>query len=472
MTDSPKRPPKANDVKSKQLRTKLLVRLNELSHGHIHIEHLKIKYDIPEEAISYHYWKSRIAIFIATSLIGCIAVGFAILSDESGHIFEIIYQYQKYTPFVLTPFGLVFIRWLTYTFFKGAEGSGIPQVIASMNGGDCSKLLSLKAGFGKIIGTNLALLSGASVGREGPTAQLGAVIIYFFSKKVLKAPRIYTEKSLILAGAAAGVSAAFNTPIAGIVFAIEELGKAFYEKETSVLLMAIVVSGLCALSLSGPYFYFGATQVSLVGWEQLYAIPIGIFSGLSGGFFALILTNGSAWINKQNPKKIYMLTFLFGLIIAGIGFYTNGVTFGTGYEEAKFMLEGNKGESQYSLLKFIVTSLSYLSGVPGGIFAPTLSIGAGIGSWFIEVFNSNQTQPLVLLGMVSFFAGVIRAPITAVIIVSEMTHNHSLILPLLMSAVIAYACARFISSNSLYQTFANRYINKDQTPNTADKLQS
>lgn len=435
--------------------------LNEIRRGHIHIESLKIKYDIPHEAISYHHWRNRIYIFISASLIGLVAVGFAHLSDGSMNLFNKMVQWDPLVPFVLTPFGLVFVRWLTFRFFKGSEGSGIPQVIASMNGGDSPYLLGFKAGVGKVIGTNLALLCGASVGREGPTVQIGAIIARLFYR-VLKAPVIYTERSLVLAGGAAGVSAAFNTPIAGIVFAIEELGKSFYERETSVLLMSIVVSGLCALSLSGPYFYFGATQVSVLGWDQLYAVPIGAFSGLAGGIFALILTKGSLWVNSQRPMKIYGITFFIGLAIALIGYYTHGATFGTGYEEAKAMLNGHSRVEHYSSLKFLTTSLSYLSGVPGGIFAPTLSIGAGIGHWFIDVFGDMHGQAFILLGMVSFFSGVIRSPITAVIIVSEMTHNHALLLPLLTGSLVAYGTARLVSKESLYQTFANRYLPREE----------
>lgn len=433
--------------------------LNELRRGHIYINSLRIKYEIPEEAISYHHWRNRIQIFVAAALIGLVAVGFAYLSDHSMNVFKRVYSHEPLLPFVVTPLGLVFVRWLTRRYFRGAEGSGIPQVIASMNGGESDKLLGVKAGVGKVIGTVLGLFCGASVGREGPTVQVGAIISRLFFR-TLKAPVIYTERSLVLAGGAAGISAAFNTPIAGIVFAIEELGKSFYERETSVLLMSIVVSGLCALSISGPYFYFGSTQVNMMGWDQLYAVPIGAFAGLAGGLFALIIVGGTTWINKQAPAKVYFVTFLCGVGIAALGYFTNGATFGTGYEEARTMLEGGSSSVRhYSALKFVATSLSYLSGIPGGIFAPTLSVGAGIGHWFVEIFDSVQhVQAFVLLGMVGFFAGVIRSPITAVIIVSEMTHNHSLLIPLLMAAMVAYGVSRLMTKESLYQTLANQFL--------------
>ncbi|RME16152.1 MAG: chloride channel protein [Bdellovibrio sp.] len=445
--------------------------LNEILHGHIHIKSLHIDYDFPQEVVSYHHWRNRIYIFIAASLIGVFAVLFARSSDGSYHIFRKLYEYNQFAPLIVTPLGLVIVRWLTTHVFKGAEGSGIPQVIASMGQRLLSpKLLSFSSGLGKLIGTNLALLSGASVGREGPTVQLSAVIIRYFSF-LLRAPVIYTERSLILAGGAAGISAAFNTPIAGVVFAIEELGKSFYEQETSVLLMAIVVAGLAALSLSGPYFYFGLNNDSITGWAQLYAIPIGILSGLYGGAFCWLLLKGVQYMKALPAKKAYGMTFLFGLIIAGIGIITHGATFGSGYESAKALLNGEAlpqgfhflGDGLYSLFKFISTLLSYLTGTPGGIFSPTLSIGAGVGHWFVTFFHLPHSSAFILCGMVAFFSGVIRSPITAVIIVSEMTGNHTILLSLLLSSLVAYASSKLIAPKSLYHALAEGYLSEKKT---------
>lgn len=432
---------------------------NEVLHGHIQIKSLNIDYNVPEEVISYHHWKNRVYIFLAASLLGVIAVFLAWSCDESFQYFKIVNNKYPWLFFIITPFGLVFLRWITLNYFKGSEGSGIPQVIAGMESSkSCKKeALSVRAALGKLFGTNFALLIGASVGREGPTVQFGAIILRLFSK-VLKAPVIYSERSLILAGGAAGVSAAFNTPIAGIVFAIEELGKSFYEKETSVLLMAIVVSGLAALSLSGPYFYFGTTDSQIVGFDQLYAIPLGIIGGYLGGLFSLCLMRGSKFVNQLSTRNSYYLVFLFGLIIVAIGYYTDGATFGTGYEEAKAFLDGKSGDTEYPALKFITTVLTYMCGIPGGVFAPTLSIGAGIGHWFMQSIEFAGSQAFILLGMVSFFSGVIRSPITAVIIVSEMTHNHSLLLPLLLVSLISFGTSKLVSKTSLYHALAENYL--------------
>jgi H+/Cl- antiporter ClcA len=211
------------------------------------------------------------------------------------------------------------------------------------------------------------------------------------------------------------------------------------------------------LSISGPYFYFGATQVNLTGWTQLYAVPLGLFAGLMGGFFSLLLGKGSEWMSRQSTRKTYILTFFMGLMIAGIGYVSQGATFGTGYEVAKAIIAGDPHINHFSAYKFAATVLSYLCGVPGGIFSPTLAVGAGIGHWFLMLFHVNFTQAFALLGMVAFFSGVIRAPITATIIVSEMTHNQSMLLPLLTAALLAYGASRLVTKEPIYHLLAARY---------------
>lgn len=443
----------------KKYREDLMRQLDEIRHGHIHIPVLNIDYDVPDEVRSTHHWVNRIYIWAAASVLGLIAIGFAFLCDEGSEIFRKAYEGAKWSPFLITPFGLLGVRWIIGKWFRGSEGSGVPQTIAALSP-DCKDpgaLLSLKQGMGKIIGTVLGLMCGASIGREGPTVQLGGVTLRLFGR-FLKAPVLYSPRSLILAGGAAGVSAAFNTPIAGIVFAIEELGKSFYEKETSVLLMAIVVSGLTALSISGQYFYFGVSNATMGGFAQFYALLVGVLCGLGGGLFSYAIVKGTDWTGKLKGKSLWGWIFVFGFLIALTGYLTGGATFGTGYDEARLIIGQPTGWVAFPFAKILTTVLSYLSGIPGGIFSPTLSIGAGLGAIFANAVNSPYYQAFVLLGMVGFFSGVIRSPITAVIIVSEMTHNHNLLFALLMSSLAAYATSMAIQRESLYVALAKRYL--------------
>ncbi|PIT99815.1 MAG: hypothetical protein COT74_08500 [Bdellovibrionales bacterium CG10_big_fil_rev_8_21_14_0_10_45_34] len=429
--------------------------LSHLLHGSVHIESLNIHYDLPPEAISYHHWVNRLLIFVGALALGGAAVGFAALCELAYEQFLVLRAFDPTWIFVLTPTGLLLLRYVSEKFFPEAAGSGVPQVIASLNKMKNAgpQLLGLRAAFGKVVGTMGGLACGASIGREGPTVQIGAIILRSVFKR-LKTPAVYTERSLILAGGAAGVSAAFNTPIAGIVFAIEELGKAFYEKETSVLLMAIVVSGLLALSFSGPYHYFGETAAVISASGKLWAIPVGLLCGVSGGVFSRLLIKGTKLIKQTSFKTQMQLTFLFGVGIAVIGFLSQGQTFGSGYIETRDLFKGTTADGYFPLAKSLATLLSYWCGIPGGLFSPSLAIGASIGSVFSAFFQPAFQQAFVLFGMVGFLSGVIRSPITSVIIVAEMTNNHNLIFSLLLCAVASYGGSILVIKDSLYHSLA------------------
>lgn len=433
--------------------------LSELRQGHIHIPVLNIDYDVPDEVKSTHHWLNRIFVWVGASLLGLVAVLMSVFADGAMEAFQQVTQRYPWSPFLMTPLGFLAIRHLGRKYFSGAEGSGIPQVIASLQP-ECLKadqLLSWRVGIGKLIGTTLGLLCGASIGREGPSVQLGAIVLKSFGR-FLRAPILYSPRSLVLAGGAAGVSAAFNTPIAGIVFAIEELGKSFYEKETSVLLMAIVVSGMTALSISGQYYYFGVATASLSGMDLAYAVPVGVVGGAFGGFFSWAVVRGTKKMDQLAGRPLYLWVTLFGLGVALLGYISGGATFGTGYEQARNLLSHPAGLTAFPISKILATLLSYFSGIPGGIFSPTLSIGAGIGSSLAHFFETPHYQSFVLLGMAAFFSGVIRSPITAVIIVSEMTHNHSLLFPLLLAALSSYGTSFLVQKESLYMALARRYL--------------
>lgn len=184
-------------------------------------------------------------------------------------------------------FGLAAVtKWWT----PEARGSGIPQIIAAARDpkGPIEPLVSLKTGFAKLAMTLTALLVGASVGREGPTVQVSASIL----AKVHRAFRVPMTAGVIIAGGAAGVAAAFNTPLAGVAFAIEELASAFGQRVTMLVMTAILISGLISLGVAGDYVYFGAMRLTLPVARVLIIAPVaGFVGGIAGGCFAkLILT--------------------------------------------------------------------------------------------------------------------------------------------------------------------------------------
>jgi H+/Cl- antiporter ClcA len=227
------------------------------------------------------------------------------------------------------------------------------------------------------------------------------------------------DRGLILAGGAAGVAAAFNTPLAGIVFAIEELSRSFEERTSGTILTAVVVAGVTSLALVGNYTYFGTTSALMSEPRMWLAVPIcGIIGGALGGAFSLSLVSlGTALpTSLQTFRKQHPVLFAAGCgaVIAGIGWLSAGTTFGTGYAEAKLLLQNEAAPSTgFAFLKAIATLVSYLSGIPCGIFAPSLAVGAGLGAHIHSWLPLAPAGAMVILSMAAYFSGVVQAPLSA-----------------------------------------------------------
>ncbi|MDD3370465.1 MAG: chloride channel protein, partial [Alphaproteobacteria bacterium] len=317
---------------------------------------------------------------------------------------------------------------------------------------------------GKMALTALALVGGASVGREGPTVQVGAGLLYLAGIH----GRIDAGlcRSLILAGAAAGVAAAFNTPLAGIVFAIEEMARAFEQKHNSVVLTAIIFAGASSLSILGNYSYFGYANGNFVLSRDFLAImALGVGGGVLGGVFSRLLVDGGArfynFCRTNGLGHPAVFGAVCGLTIALLGLATHDATYGSGYMQAKAFLYGQAhGSWLYTIAKMFATAISGFSGMPGGIFSPSLSVGAALGASSASWFPMTPVEGMVILGMTAYFAGVTQAPITAFIIVLEITGGESLPVPLIATAVIAARLSRRICPVSLYHALAKDFVNQ------------
>jgi H+/Cl- antiporter ClcA len=271
------------------------------------------------------------------------------------------------------------------------------------------------------------------------------------------------ERRLALAGAAAGLSAAFNAPLAGVVFAIEELTRSFEQRTSGVLLTAIIFAGVVALGIQGNYTYFGTIDVG-PHFPDLLAVAVvltGIVAGGAGGVFCWLLLNTQRWMPSMILDCRTRHPILFGagcgLVIAAIGVFSGGHTFGSGYVEARDMLDEHAHLTiLYPVLKMASMIGSYLPGVPGGLFAPSLAIGAGIGNALHLVFSQMQLPMLIALGMVGYLAAVTQSPITSFVIVIEMINGHALVISLMATALIASQVSRLFAP-PLYEALSERY---------------
>ncbi|WP_037094729.1 chloride channel protein [Rhizobium leguminosarum] len=413
---------------------------------------------------SFSLWRPRLIFWFGAVAIGLISVGFARLADLAQHAFAGVTASGEWSfllPLVITPLGFMLSAYLAATFFPNAQGSGIPQAIAARHlrdPDDRARLLSLRLVVGKIVLTVLGLASGASIGREGPTVQVGASIML----AVARFGGMAQARGLILAGSAAGIAAAFNTPLAGVVFAIEEMSRTYESRANGLVLTAVILSGLAALGLAGSYSYFGSTAVaptSVRDWELVLVCGIG--GGALGAVFSgLALHLGQhvrRWAHPQPLRRMVMLATACGLAVAVIGILSDGTTFGTGYDQAKGAVEGNPLPLLFFLEKLLAGFLSMISGIPGGIFAPSLAVGAGFGSTVGSLLGSSIALAAIL-GMAGYFSGVVQAPMTAFVIILEMTGDHQAVIPIMAVSMIGYITSRILSREPLYHGLSRVFV--------------
>jgi H+/Cl- antiporter ClcA len=304
----------------------------------------------------------------------------------------------------------------------------------------------------------MGLLCGASIGHEGPSVHMGAAMMYSVGQ-VGRLHQKYVDNALIVAGGAAGVSAAFNAPLAGIVFAIEELSGSFEQRTSGTLILAIILSGVVVLAIAGHYSFFGHPQGALDITQDWLAIGVtGLVCGLLGGAFSRLLITGSRFLAPYGRKHPYRVVLLCALVLVLLGLVTGGMTYGSGYEQARHLLSGDAdGDWSFPLAKMAATLVSYFTGIPGGLFSPSLAAGAGVGNVIGGLFPDSSVVGVTLVAMAAFLAGVIQRPITSFVIVMELTGNrHDILLPLMAGAFVAAAVAKLVWVRPLYDSLAER----------------
>ena len=412
-------------------------------------------------------WRTRLILWGASVVAGLVVVGFAKLAENALSLMEWLSSGRLWVMFFVSPAVGMMTVWATRRFFAGAQGSGIPQVIAATRlaakGKPIDQLVSLRIAVGKIFLGAFALIGGFSAGREGPSVQVAASIMQSVHR-LLPHTRALRMQDLVLAGGAAGVAAAFNTPLAGVVFAVEELGRRLETRTSGVLVSTIILSGLVSIAVLGNYNYFGHMRmVNLDRSMFMPTITAGIVCGLAGGAFSQLMLwprmGKMAAVWQARRKHPVLFAGGCGLIVAALGCFGDGLSFGSGYSSTARVVAGQMTLPWYApLTRFFATLVSYYSGIPGGIFAPSLAVGAAVGSNLATVIGvPADTIPIIALCMAGFLAAVTQAPITSAIIVMEMVDGHELAISLMAVALIAKAISSRIGPE-LYQHLARDFL--------------
>ena len=423
-------------------------------------------------ALSGHPLSKRalqaLPLWIASLATGLVAVAYTRLFGMAEGLLQSALHRHLWYIFLLAPV-LYLLSWACVQWLApAARGSGIPQVMAAIDLSTprheqkIDRLLSLRIAAVKILSSLGMVVGGGAIGREGPTIQIAGSIFRAVNRWIPASwPRL-SRQSYLLTGAAAGLAAAFNTPLGGLVFAMEELARVHVRFFRTALFTAIIIAGLTAQGLLGPYLYLGYPDVHGLSFRILIAVLlVGALAGLGGSGLCVAILRVMAW-KRRMPRVVQVVYILLaGLLIAALAYYVNVGVLGSGKAQINQLLftADKQCGADMVLLRMVGPLLCFNTGAAGGVFAPSLAGGAALGGWVASLFGflGSKANILILAGMVGFLTGVTRTPFTSAILVLEMTDRHSVIFHLLLAATVANMVASLIDKHSLYEHLKEEY---------------
>jgi len=355
--------------------------------------------------------------------------------------------------------GSLGIGYLLFRYFPNARGSGVPQTKAALFARDGR--ITLRTVLGKFFCTSATLASGIPLGREGPSVQVGGGIASVLGR--LLGLRSEQVKNLIPVGAAAAIAAAFNTPLAAVLFALEEIMGDLHAPVIGGVVLASATSWMVLRVLLGNHPLFKVPQYQLVHPVEfaVYAV-LGVAGGLVSVAFTKLLLGMRARFLRFPQKTVWFQPVVGGLLVGLVGWFVPQVL-GVGYGYVGDALNGNMAFKMMLLLvvlKLLTVTTSYASGNAGGIFGPALFIGAMLGGTVGTVahhwFPTYTATPgaYALVGMGAAFAGIVRAPMTSVLMIFEMTQDYAVIVPLMIANLISLFIASRLQHAPIYEALA------------------
>jgi H+/Cl- antiporter ClcA len=409
--------------------------------------------------------KTYISLILA-SLLTVVAIDFFLYSsDYAQHLFKQLIASQPELSFAITPITFVLIVYVAKYFCHYVQGSGIPQLIAandSRNKTIRERLLSFRVAVGKIGFIFLGMLGGAPIGIEGPSIHIGGSIFYGFNR-FLKLKRKLLIHSLIAIGGSAGLIVAFNAPIAGFFFAYEEIGRKL--KKQALILIAAVSLLVYFLSLlyRGNTPYLANMSAYTIDYSLIWQlIPLAILAGIVGGLFSKATLYLIEKFISHTKFRVILIASLLGLIIAAFNYLSKGQIAGSGREEVLLMLAGERLGVEFVLMKYFSTLSSLASTIPGGLFMPSISIGAGIGAEIATYYTQINAEVIIMMAMIAYLSAVVRAPLTATFVILEMSASLTLIFPGLLVAFAANWVSKQIFTQPIYEALAENYLKLTQ----------
>lgn len=409
--------------------------------------------------------------WIASLVTGVIAVLYTKLFELAEKWGQLLYHAHGWIIFLLAPVGFLLAWLLVKQVDTYASGSGIPQVMAAIElttpeeDGQVKRLLNIRMMLVKIASSLLMVFGGGAIGREGPTIQIAGTVFRKIDEWLPASWPKISKKNMILTGAAAGLAAAFNTPLGGIVFAVEELAKTHISHFRTAIFTSVIIAGLTAQAFLGPYLYLGYPVITQSSAYMLLAvIPVALLAGLGGSLMGMIILKILNWKAKLSKPAEVLFVLLCAFLMCTLAYFVNTSILGSGKAEmSQLLFTGNKRIGwQVPSARVLGPLLSFTTGASGGIFAPSLSAGATFGAFIAGLFDlsASNTNLLILSGMVAFLTGVTRSPFTSAILVLEMTDRHNVIFFLMLAGIAASLVSTVVSKHSLYEYLKLQYIVK------------
>lgn len=411
-----------------------------------------------------------IVLLVTAVIVSTLIVLYSQLFAKAEGLLRAILVLNPNLIFLLTPFMFLCAWVLVHYIEPGASGSGIPQIMAVLEEGKTKdlvfreRLLGFRIAFVKVFSSCLAIIGGGVIGREGPSLHIAASLYYGCYKIYQKYVGVGNPNYWIIAGSASGLAAAFNTPLGGIMYAIEEVGQLHFSKLKTQLLFSIFVAGLISQAIVGPYLYVGNPVTSPL---NLHLLAIISFVAFFNGYFAALVSDLLyRLMQKRNSIKSFkgnLKWILFVSLVVSLIVFIDKDSIGSGKEYmAKLLFDRGDMHGFTPILRILNNFLTYSVGLSGGVFAPALAAGAGLGYFLSHLFefelNSGGVNLIILAGMISFLIGFTRSPLTSFVLVLEMTDKYVSISALLWVAIISYTAARLFRREGFYDLSAKRYI--------------
>lgn len=396
--------------------------------------------------------RGSLLLCIGAVLVGLTAYALGALSGTAFAFFEKMCARFWWWPFLSLPATGLLLTWFMRRIGPGTEGSGIQQAVAAIKAADdpavTSWFVNLRLATAKFLAIIIGMGNGFVLGLEGPTVQIGASLLYSFRRFLKKGGALF-RRQLIMAGGAAGIAAAFNAPMAGLMFAFEELGHSVNWHASVKVALGVVLAGSAAFILRGRQSFFGAVALAPGFAPELLALLllVTVAGAAVGACFSWLAIRTDRWLplplRRFRISHPYLFVVCCALIIAGLGLIAP--IHGSGLELAGQSLRGETWLPwYYTPVKMLGLLLTMLTGVPGGIFSPSLSMGAGVGGCFLPLAAAPWQAEIIAVGMIAVLAAVTRAPLTSAFIVVEMTAGQSMALEALGAAFISAQLARLV----------------------------